>query len=111
MEENTDPQISHDDYLMLVAKRQVVLELKAQKSDILDWLMSFEENLKQYEQAKERKATLENDIMKAQDDLQESFKTVIEPLGVDGEFSITDTEPHYVRPVAPPPVAEEPAAE
>jgi hypothetical protein len=49
--------------------------------------------------------------MKAQDDLQESFKTVIEPLGVEGEFSITDTEPHYVRPVAPPPVDEEPTAE
>lgn len=110
MEENTDPQISHDDYLMLVAKRQVVLELKAQKSDVLDWLMSFEENLKQYEQAKDRKATLENDILKAQDDLQESFKSVIEPLGVEGEFSITDTEPHYVRAVVPP-VVEEPAAE
>lgn len=111
MEENTDPQILHDDYLMLVAKRQVVLELKAQKSDILDWLISFEENLKQYEQAKERKANLENDIMKAQDDLQESFKLVIEPLGVEGEFSIADTEPHYVRAVVPPVVDEEPTAE
>jgi hypothetical protein len=49
--------------------------------------------------------------MKAQDDLQESFKSVIEPLGVEGEFSIADTEPHYVRPASPPQVAEEPTAE
>jgi hypothetical protein len=49
--------------------------------------------------------------MKAQDDLQESFKLVIEPLGVEGEFSIADTEPHYVRSVVPPVVDEEPTAE
>jgi ribosomal protein L11 methylase PrmA len=102
MEETTDPSISHDDYLMLVSKRQVVLELKAQKADLMEWLQSAEEYLRQYEEAKSRKADLDGDILRAQDDLQESFKSVIEPLGVAGEFSITDTEPHYVKPIDPP---------
>jgi len=28
--------------------------------------------------------------------LQERMKEIVEPLGVSGEFTITDTEPHYI---------------
>jgi hypothetical protein len=32
--------------------------------------------------------------------LQDRMKEIVEPLGVSGEFTITDTEPHFIVPNA-----------
>jgi hypothetical protein len=32
--------------------------------------------------------------------LQDRMKEIVEPLGVSGEFTITDTDPHFIIPNA-----------
>jgi hypothetical protein len=50
------------------------------------------------QQAQERLNVLNEAINENQNALQERMKELIEPLGVSGEFSISDTEPHYLLP-------------
>ena len=87
------PVISHEDYLDLVAKRQVVLEKKSRKSDLQDYRDSL---VKQMEEVDATLETIKDEIAADNTALQDRFAEVIQPLGITGEFSISDTEPHYV---------------
>ena len=105
MDESTDvtavvseeqPAISHDEYLELVSMRQSILELKAQKSDVLEFVNVAQQYAAQLQQAQERLNVLNDALNENTTSLQDRMKEIVEPLGVSGEFTITDTEPHYV---------------
>jgi hypothetical protein len=98
VEEMDAPAVSHDDYLELVSMRQSVLELKAQKSDVLEYVTQAQQYLSQMQSAQERLNTLNEAINENSSALQERMKEIIEPLGISGEFSIADTDPHYILP-------------
>lgn len=90
--------ISHDDYLELVAMRQSILELKAQKADVLEFVNVAQQYAAQLQQAQERLNLLNESLNENTVALQERMKELIEPLGISGEFSINDTEPHFIVP-------------
>ena len=90
------PQIAHDDYLELVSMRQSILELKANKSEVLEFVMVAQQYATQLQQAQERLNLINEALNENTTALQDRMKELIEPLGVSGEFTITDTEPHYV---------------
>ena len=90
------PAISHDEYLELVSMRQSILELKAQKSDVLEFVTVAQQYASQLQQAQERLSVLNDALNENTSALQERMKEIVEPLGVSGEFTITDTEPHYI---------------
>ena len=90
------PAISHDEYLELVTMRQSILELKAQKADILEWVNQYNQMAAQAQQAGERLQALNEALQDNSTALQERMKEVIEPHGVAGEFTIADTEPHFI---------------
>ena len=105
MDESTDvsavvsedqPAISHDEYLELVSMRQSLLELKAQKSDVLEFVNVAQQYAAQLQQAQERLNVLNDALNENTTALQDRMKEIVEPLGVSGEFTITDTEPHYI---------------
>jgi len=105
MDESTDvtavvseeqPAISHEDYLELVSMRQSILELKAQKSDVLEFVNVAQQYAAQLQQAQERLSVLNDALNENTASLQERMKEIVEPLGVSGEFTITDTEPHFI---------------
>ena len=105
MEESTDvtavvseehPAISHDEYLELVSMRQSILELKAQKSDVLEFVNVAQQYAAQLQQAQERLNVINEALNENNTSLQDRMKQIVEPLGVSGEFTITDTEPHYI---------------
>jgi hypothetical protein len=105
MDESTDvsavvseeqPSISHEDYLELVSMRQSILELKAQKSDVLEFVTVAQQYASQLQQAQERLSVLNDALSENTTSLQERMKEIVEPLGVSGEFTITDTEPHFI---------------
>ena len=105
MDESTDvtavvsedqPAISHDEYLELVSMRQSILELKAQKSDVLEFVNVAQQYAAQLQQAQERLNVLNDALNENTTALQDRMKEIVEPLGVSGEFTITDTEPHYI---------------
>ena len=105
MDESTDvtavvseeqPAISHDEYLELVSMRQSILELKAQKSDVLEFVNVAQQYASQLQQAQERLNLLNDALNENSTSLQDRMKEIVEPLGVSGEFTITDTEPHYI---------------
>ncbi len=105
MDESTDvsavvseeqPAISHEDYLELVSMRQSILELKAQKSDVLEFVTVAQQYASQLQQAQERLSVLNEALNENTTSLQERMKEIVEPLGVSGEFTITDTEPHFI---------------
>jgi hypothetical protein len=105
MDESTDvtavvseeqPAISHDEYLELVSMRQSILELKAQKSDVLEFVNVAQQYAAQLQQAQERLSVLNDALNENTTALQDRMKEIVEPLGVSGEFTITDTEPHYI---------------
>ena len=105
MDESTDvtavvseeqPAISHDEYLELVSMRQSLLELKAQKSDVLEFVNVAQQYAAQLQQAQERLSVLNDALNENTTALQDRMKEIVEPLGVSGEFTITDTEPHYI---------------
>jgi hypothetical protein len=105
MEESTDvtavvseeqPAISHDEYLELVSMRQSILELKAQKSDVLEFVNVAQQYAAQLQQAQERLSVLNDALNENTTALQDRMKEIVEPLGVSGEFTITDTEPHFI---------------
>lgn len=109
-EENSHPQISHEEYLELVSMRQQVVELKASKSDVQEFLMAAEQYLQQLPQAREQLQTLNNQINDINSVLQNRFQEIIAPFGISGEFTISDTEPHYIV-SSQAPVVEDYAAE
>lgn len=90
------PAISHDEYLELVSMRQSILELKAQKADVLEFVTVAQQYASQLDQANQRLGMLNDALTENTNALQERMKELIEPLGVSGEFTITDSEPHYV---------------
>ena len=105
MEESTDvtavvseeqPAISHDEYLELVSMRQSILELKAQKSDVLEFVNVAQQYAAQLQQAQERLNVLNDALNENTTALQDRMKEIVEPLGVSGEFTIADSEPHYI---------------
>lgn len=90
------PTVTHEQYLELVAMRQSVLELKAQKSEVLEFVMVAQQYASQLQAAQERLNLLNDAINENTTALQDQMRSVVEPLGISGEFTITDTEPHYV---------------
>jgi hypothetical protein len=76
--------------------RQSILELKAQKADILEWVNQYNQMASQAQQAGERLQALNEALQDNSTALQERMKEIIEPHGVAGEFTISDTEPHYI---------------
>jgi len=90
------PTVTHEQYLELVAMRQSVLELKAQKSEVLEFVMVAQQYASQLQAAQERLNLLNDAINENTNALQDQMRSVVEPLGISGEFTITDTEPHYV---------------
>jgi FtsZ-binding cell division protein ZapB len=93
-----NPTISHDEYLELVSMRQSILELKANKSEVLEFVMVAQQYAQQLQAAQERLGVLNEALTENTNALQERMRELIEPLGVQGEFSITNTKPHYVVP-------------
>ena len=98
VEEMDRPQVSHEDYLELVSMRQSVLELKAQKSDVLEFVNVAQQYVQRMQQAQEQLNALNEAVNENANALQERMKEMIEPLGITGEFTIADTEPHYILP-------------
>ena len=90
------PTINHDEYLELVSMRQSILELKANKSEVLEFVMVAQQYANQLQQAQERLNLINEALNENNTALQDRMKEIVEPLGVSGEFTITDTEPHYV---------------
>jgi hypothetical protein len=90
------PVVSHDEYLELVSMRQTVLELKAQKADVLEFVNVAQQYASQLQGANERLGLINDAITENSEALQERMKEIVEPYNVSGEFSITDTEPHYI---------------
>ncbi len=96
--EAEQPVVSHEDYLELVSMRQAVLELKAQKSDVLEFVNVAQQYVQRMQQAQEQLNALNEAVNENANALQERMKEMIEPLGITGEFTIADTEPHYILP-------------
>jgi len=96
--EQDQPTVSHEEYLELVSMRQSILELKAQKADVLEFVNVAQQYASQLQQAQERLNVINEAVTENTNALQERMKEIIEPLGVSGEFSISDTEPHFILP-------------
>lgn len=96
--EQDQPTVSHEEYLELVSMRQSILELKAQKSDVLEFVTVAQQYASQLQQAQERLNVINEAVNENTNALQERMKEIIEPLGISGEFSIADTEPHFILP-------------
>jgi len=94
------PTVTHEEYLELVAMRQSLLELKAQKSEVLEFVMVAQQYASQLQAAQERLTLLNDAINENTTALQDQMRSIVEPLGVSGEFTIADTEPHYVTTTA-----------
>ena len=90
------PAISHEEYLELVAMRQSVLELKSQKADVLEFVTVAQQYQAQLPSANERLQILNEALNENSNALQERMRELITPMGVTGEFTINDTEPHYI---------------
>lgn len=93
-----NPAVSHEEYLELVSMRQSVLELKAQKSDVLEFVNVAQQYASQLQSAQERLNLLNEALNENTVALQERMKEIIEPYNIQGEFTIADTEPHYIVP-------------
>jgi hypothetical protein len=94
------PAISHEEYLELVSMRQSLLELKAQKSDVLEFVNVAQQYAAQLQQAQQQLNAINEALNENGTALQDRMKEIVEPLGVSGEFTITDTEPHFIVPNA-----------
>jgi hypothetical protein len=89
------PTITHEEYLELVAMRQSVLELKSQKADVLEFVTVAQQYQAQLAAANERLQILNEALNENSNALQDRMRELITPMGVTGEFTINDTEPHY----------------
>jgi hypothetical protein len=110
-QEESRPQISPEEYKELIGLRQKTLELKAQKSDVQDFVIVAQQYSSQLPAAQEQLQALVNQINETASELQSRLKELAEPHGISGEFSISDTEPHYINVVQPAPEASEESAE
>ncbi len=90
------PTITHEEYLELVAMRQSVLELKSQKADVLEFVTVAQQYQAQLAAANERLQILNEALNENSNALQDRMRELITPLGVTGEFTISDTEPHFI---------------
>jgi hypothetical protein len=95
---NTDsndgkPVVSHDDYIALATLRGKQTEAKNRAYDLGKVVRQLEEQLEGF---RNEFAKAEADVEETTNTLQEKFGEVMEPLGVNGNVSIADTEPHYV---------------
>lgn len=97
LQEESRPQISPEEYKELIGLRQKTLELKAQKSDVQDFVIVAQQYASQLPAAQEQLQALVSQINEAASALQSRLKELVEPHGVSGEFSISDTEPHYIN--------------
>jgi DNA anti-recombination protein RmuC len=95
-----NPAVSHEEYLELVAMRQSVLELKAQKADILEFVNVAQQYAQQLQGAQERLNLLNEALNENTTALQDRMKEIIAPHNVQGEFTISDSEPHTIMPPA-----------
>jgi hypothetical protein len=84
------PTITHDEYLELVSMRQSLLELKAQKADVLEFVNVAQQQLNALNEALNENSSA----------LQERMREIVTPLGITGEFTIVDSEPHFIVPNA-----------
>lgn len=90
------PSITHEEYLELVSMRQSLLELKAQKSDVLEFVNVAQQYASQLQQAQQQLNAINEALNENSTALQDRMKEIVTPLGVTGEFTITDSEPHYI---------------
>ena len=90
------PVVSHEEYLELVSMRQSVLELKAQKADVLEFVNVAQQYASQLQAAQERLNMLNEALNENTVALQERMKEIVEPFNITGEFTISDTEPHQI---------------
>ncbi len=90
------PTITHEEYLELVSMRQSLLELKAQKSDVLEFVNVAQQYAAQLQQAQQQLNAINEALNENSTALQDRMKEIVTPLGVTGEFTITDSEPHYI---------------
>jgi two-component sensor histidine kinase len=90
------PVISHEEYLELVSMRQSVLELKAQKADVLEFVTVAQQYVSQLQAAQERLNMLNEALTENTTALQDRMKEIVEPFNIQGEFTISDTEPHQI---------------
>jgi hypothetical protein len=90
------PSITHEEYLELVSMRQSLLELKAQKSDVLEFVNVAQQYAAQLQQAQQQLNAINEALNENSTALQDRMKEIVTPLGVTGEFTITDSEPHYI---------------
>lgn len=90
------PSITHEEYLELVSMRQQLLELKAQKSDVLEFVNVAQQYASQLQQAQQQLNALNEALNENSTALQDRMKEIVTPLGIQGEFTITDSEPHYI---------------
>jgi DNA anti-recombination protein RmuC len=90
------PSITHEEYLELVSMRQSLLELKAQKSDVLEFVNVAQQYAAQLQQAQQQLNAINESLNENSTALQDRMKEIVTPLGVTGEFTITDSEPHYI---------------
>jgi hypothetical protein len=77
-----------------------LLELKAQKSDVLEFVNVAQQYAAQLQQAQQQLSAINEALNENTSALQERMKEIVTPLGVSGEFTITDTEPHFIVPNA-----------
>jgi ABC-type transporter Mla subunit MlaD len=76
--------------------RQSLLELKAQKSDVLEFVNVAQQYAAQLQQAQQQLNAINESLNENSTALQDRMKEIVTPLGVTGEFTITDSEPHYI---------------
>ncbi len=94
------PAITHDEYLELVSMRQSLLELKAQKADVLEFVNVAQQYASQLQQAQQQLNALNEALNENSSALQERMREIVTPLGITGEFTIVDSEPHFIVPNA-----------
>jgi hypothetical protein len=101
-----DPEITQDyssvtpeEYKELVVTRSAIIELKAQKSDVYDFIVDAEA---QIANAKLQLAECESKINEKNQELQSRLLDIVKDRGIEGDFSISETEPHYIIPSKPP---------
>jgi len=82
--ESDRPVVSHDEYLELVSMRQTVLELKAQKADVLEFVNVAQQYAAQLQGANERLGLINDAIAENSEALQERMKEIVEPFNVSG---------------------------
>ena len=84
--ESDRPAVTHDEYLELVSMRQTVLELKAQKADVLEFVNVAQQYAAQLQGATERLGLINDAITENSEALQARMKDIGEPLTVSGVF-------------------------